>query len=835
MPQVSRGSAADGATPSRRDVRRFLETARKRFDRVVRAESRQRAREREDLQFARGWVEDHWPEEVRRLRAGGIGPDGRLIAERPTLVIDKLAQPVQSVINEARRAKLAIQIKPKSDGATAEGAELRQGLIRAIEVESNAQAVRLGALERAVKCGRGYYRILTQYNNDGDFDLDIRIARIRHQGSVYLDPDAQELDGSDAEFAFIVEDVPRDRFKARYGVAPPEPGEDVEFASETDTEVQWVGEDYVRVAEYFWVEHQTKTLIDDPALPVPGPVFKEDLPPEVEVPPTVKQRKVDVRQVKWALITATQVLDEADWPGRYIPIIPVVGIEQDVDGRELCFQGMITKAKDSQRAYNYMRSAEIEAVGLAPRAPWIMAEGQDEGYEQMWNEANIRNFTRLIYKPTTFAGELVPPPQRNVAEPAIQAISLATRQAEADIKATTGRWDPSLGAVSADRSGRAIEALKQQGELSSSNYLENLANISMIHEGRILLDLLPKVYDRPGRIVRLLGDDLEFERQVLLHVPFRETPQGPVPVPLPPPAGGPPPHVTSPVPAGGGPLSGGAPGAPPPIKRYTLDDGEYACVVVVGQAHATQREQNLALLQSLIEVTKGGIAPLVIDLLAEQLEGPMGRKLAQRFRRLNPQLQDQADSAVPPHIQQQLQQLQQQLAEAQQIIQTEQHKAQARAQVEMAKAQAQAQMEQQRAAWQAELEKAKLQMQQEVAKAKAELEVQRARLEAEVKKQLQDDQQAHEVALRELELRIQTASREKIEKMRLQAEARRLEQEARLKAEERAQQLALEERKLAMQQEVERERLQIEQQRAAQRPVRTVQRDERGLITAIEG
>ena len=78
-----------------------------------------------------------------------------------------------------------------------------------------------------------------------------------------------------------------------------------------------------------------------------------------------------------------------------------------------------------------------------------------------------------------------------------------------DIQATTGRFNPSLGKQdnAQARSGKAIQALKLQGEQTSSNYLENLANIAIAHEGRVLLDMLKYVYDRPGRIVRLLGDD----------------------------------------------------------------------------------------------------------------------------------------------------------------------------------------------------------------------------------------------------------------------------------------------------------------------------------------
>jgi hypothetical protein len=99
---------------------------------------------------------------------------------------------------------------------------------------------------------------------------------------------------------------------------------------------------------------------------------------------------------------------------------------------------MVRAAKDPQRMYNYWVSAATEMIALAPRAPFVAAEGQLEGHEKEWEQANTRNMAVLTYKPTTVGEKQVPSPQRNVYEPPVQAINLMTRQADMDLKTTTG-------------------------------------------------------------------------------------------------------------------------------------------------------------------------------------------------------------------------------------------------------------------------------------------------------------------------------------------------------------------------------------------------------------
>jgi hypothetical protein len=560
------------------------------------SENAQRLRELDDLKFDRAHLEDQWPPDVLRTRAGAIGAGGVTTGQRPCLVISRLDQPIQQVVNEARRAQLGINIKPKGKKASTAGATLRQGMIRAIEVDSRALNARLWALERAVKCGRGYYRVLKEYANDGDFDLDLVVAEIANQGSVYLDPYSGKADGSDAEWGFITDDLPHQEFFRRFPESKlSDPG-----LLETIGNLYpaWITDKMVRVAEYFYREYEERTLVflDHESLPEPIQGFLDELPADMQQAvkdkknplPGLKTRKVQFPTVKHCFITAVDILEQTDWQGRYIPIIRVLGKRYNVEG-EWSYQGMIFKAKDAQRSFNYMRSAQVEAVGLAPRANYIVDPKQIAGYKQIWETANTHNWAYLPAHMFNEEGKPYPQVQRVFAEPEIQGITLAVREAETDIKATTGRSDPSLGVYSRDRSGKAIEALKSQGELGSSNYLDMLAD-SINYEARILLDLLPYVYDRKGRIVRLMGDE-DDEKLAMVGQPFMRGPNGQPqhvrprpPLPFPPRPGmppGAPPGMPPGAPPGMQPpgqammTPGGPPGgAPPPGQPPPMAPGQ---------------------------------------------------------------------------------------------------------------------------------------------------------------------------------------------------------------------------------------------------------------------
>ncbi|HOK45914.1 MAG TPA: portal protein, partial [Bryobacteraceae bacterium] len=396
---VGQGSAPRQDRGQQQDFASFLSLARERFKAAADAEAEVRRDFLEDLQFYAG---RQWPDQIEaeRLRAG-----------RPCLTINRLPQFARLVINEQRQARPAIQINPVEDGDT-DTAQILQGLVRHIETHSQADIAYDTAFQYAVIGGFGYFRVVTDYVNDRTFDQDIFIRRILDPTTVYFDPGAVEPDYSDADYCFIVEKLTREQFRARY------PNSEVaglpDFTSIGDTDRLWIDGPRILVAEYFFVERRKDHLV----LLVDGREIPEkelERYPEVEIAVDSygepRTRETEERIIHWCKMNAREILEPEGFtverlmsrpqvPGKYIPVIPVLGEELIVDGHRKLV-GICRYAKDPQRQYNYMRSAVTEMIALAPKAPYVAAEGQIEGHEWEWENANRINIGVLQYKPTT--------------------------------------------------------------------------------------------------------------------------------------------------------------------------------------------------------------------------------------------------------------------------------------------------------------------------------------------------------------------------------------------------------------------------------------------------
>jgi len=608
----------------------------------------QRARELEDLRFIdeRG---AQWPDEIKRARGGQDGGSGLPpVPARPVLEFNLLRGPVQQVINTARQAKLGLSFAPEGEGASQALAQAYDDIARACQADSRAHLARQWAFQRAAVCGWGVYRILTEYVNNKTFDQKITYKRILNQASAYLDPFAQEPDWSDGQFALLTEDMPIARYRRQHKDSKLASYSDRELTSLGNEVPSWVTTSHgsaglsCRVAEYWEVREESQTLV---LLPDETTALESEIPAEIlaqveqDRGSKLARRTITTgRKVFWSLINGIEVIQgPQEWNGAYIPIIPVIGDEANLNG-DRRWTGIVQFARDAQQSYNYMRSAQVEAVGLAPRAQWLIADGQLEGYEHWWQQANTRNLPYLPYRLATYGGSPAPPPQRNVAEPAIQAVTLAATAAKDDLHATTNMPPVSLGQLDPhERSGVAIRALQGQAEVGSSGYLDNLASVSMLYEGKVLKDLIPRIYDRPGRVVGMLGQD-DKRRSVLLNIPFVQENGQPKPVPQ------------------------GTPGA----EVLDLKAGAVSVTAQVGKSYATRREETSAAIAAIMEAAPM-LAPILAPFWLDELDFPGAKKLAAIAKKtLPPQFKE--DEAGQPSPQQQLQQLQQQAQQAQEII-----------------------------------------------------------------------------------------------------------------------------------------------------------------------
>lgn len=614
----------------------ILATARERMTMAISALSESREDELDDLRFLAASPDNQWqwPADVLATR-GAV--QGQSINARPCLTINKLPQHVHQVTNDQRQNRPSGKVIPADDKADIDVAEVYNGMVRHIQYISDADVAYDTACENQVTYGEGYIRILTEYCDDDSFDQDIKIGRIRNSFSVYMDPMIQDPTGADAKWCFITEDITRAEYHRLYPNASP--ANTLQSMGVGDQSLaQWLNEDTVRIAEYFYVDYDKATLNLYPgnATAFEGTPEDKDLRAIYGTPK--RTRQADRKRIKWCKINGYEILESQEWAGKHIPVVRVVGNEFEVDGR-LHVSGLVRNAKDAQRMYNYWVSQEAEMLALAPKAPFIGYGGQFEGYEEKWKTANTQNYPYLEVNPdvTDGQGNMLPLPQRAQPPMASSGLLQAKAGAAEDIKASTGQYNASLGMGSNERSGKAILARQREGDVGTYHYQDNLAR-AVRQVTRQLVDLIPKIYDTE-RIARIIGEDGEVSN-VKLNPDQPEAmkkiidPQNPDVV---------------------------------IEKIYNPGVGKYDVVVTTGPGYATKRQEALEAMAQLLQGNPD-LWKVAGDLFVKNMDWPGAQEMSKRFAKtIDPKILQDSDKS--PELQAAEQQIQAMGAEMEQMHQ----------------------------------------------------------------------------------------------------------------------------------------------------------------------
>lgn len=526
----------------------FLETARERFKLANDADSAQAQRERDDIAFENG---DQWPADIKLARMGQQPISGMpAVPARPTLVINKVKEPVRQILNQERASDIGIELVPADDfgdlGLTPDDTEvtLREGLTRRIQRESIAADARTWAFKRAVIAGRGYYLVMTRYLPGKTNDQEIYVHRIYNQAAVLLDPAHEQPDGSDAEWGFVGTWVPWDRYKSEhehvlngdeYDENPYSDYGASDFIGLTESFPDWYkadGEDKaVRVVDYWYVDRESRELAEFDN----GSVEWVD---QLEVGPRTRGKKgqwkaggpvapkgKEILSTRWVVEKTiqfckigggVQILERTQWAGPDMPIIKVLGDEVLPYDEQRRAEGMIRNARDAQMGFNYMISKQVEVIGLTPIPPLMVDPEAIEGSEPWYAVANTRTLPYLPHRTYNDQGLQLREPHRPAVDPNILPIAQSIGLFDATIKSTTAIPDPTLGNVDPNlKSGRAIREVVANAAQSTSNFMDNLAR-SVRYEGQVINNLLYPIYgSKPGRLVRTLTGEGESEMMLI--------------------------------------------------------------------------------------------------------------------------------------------------------------------------------------------------------------------------------------------------------------------------------------------------------------------------------
>jgi hypothetical protein len=594
----------------------LIKEVRERMDASYSADKHNRMDASEDLRFLAG---DQWPGYIRKERQD---------QNRPCLTINKLPQAVHQVVNDYKMSPPSIKATPADDGTPKELTELANGLLSTIQYKSNAVNVYGHAFSHQVACGIGHFRITTDYVSDDSFDQEIKIKRIMQPLSVYWDPNAIEPTREDAEFCIVSEMISTEKFKADYPKAA---------VTGFDTPINdylgksflyWNQPDALRIAEY-WKKVPVKRKV---ALLDTGESLDiTDVPRDMYVylPKIIRERSVETFKIQQWLMSGHDILDGPnEWAGKYIPIIPFVGGEVPLEDKVIRY-GLVRFARDPQQLYNFWRSAAAETIALAPRSPFLVTPKMIGKFKGIWDTQNTVSRPYLPYEPDPDAPGGRP---ERVNPPPVPAAFLQESSVSSDeMKSTTGIYDASLGQRSNETSGRAIFARDHQGDVGTYHFMDN-ANASLTHAGRVIMDLIPKIYDNE-RTIRLHTEDHEEPKFATINKAQMS-------------------------------VDGR------PVILNDLSSGKFDIRVKLGPNYATRRMEAADSMMKFIQAVPQA-AQVAGDLIAKAMDWPDAEKLAERLQRMVPPniLGDDVPEQTPQQqqaaqAQQQHQQMMEQMQQA---------------------------------------------------------------------------------------------------------------------------------------------------------------------------
>ena len=585
------------------------------------ADSTNRAEALQDVKFAAG---DQWPVEIQ---------NSRNVEARPCLTINKIDAYIRQVTNQQRMQRPRIKVHPVNNLADYKIAQVIEGMTRHIEVNSNADTAYDTAFDYAVRMGWGYWRVNTRYVSEDSFDQEIYIDTVDNPFTVYFDPNSILPDGSDAEKCLITTVMDKKVFKDYYPDA--DDGANFQPKSTGDDTASWVTKEDIRIAEYFYIEREKAKLylLSDGTKQFADSASFFDRVEQAGLT-VIDERSSFRKAVKWCKMTAMEILEEKVWAGKYIPVVPCYGAQVIVDDKRKKY-GLVRFAKDPQRMYNFWRTSMTESVALAPKAKWLLAEGQDEGHENEWALANIKSSPVLRYKQTDIEGRAAPVPTRLQPEPPPAGVMEAAAAISNDLQMVLGILDPNQ-LPSGNISGKALQGQQSQTDLSNFHFYDNMTR-SIRHTGKIILDLIPKIYDTQ-RVMRIIGSDGQPDMTTI----NQKSEVGEV------------------------------------LNDVTV--GEYDVVMDTGPGFQSKRQQAV---ESMMPLLTGNpeLFKIAGDLVFRNMDFPGADVIADRLAALNPMAQIDEKSDVPPQAQMQLAQQQKTMQDMQQQLQAAQLEINNRSQV----------------------------------------------------------------------------------------------------------------------------------------------------------
>ena len=505
---------------------------------------------------------------------------------KPCYTFNRVIGPVNLVIADMRQTRPSVKVRPTSESASHAVADILEGLWRNIEEESRANTIYKNQYKFAVAGGYGALRLVPEYVSESSFDQILRIKDIPNPQTVIWDPECSDACAGDAMWCMIGERVSKEKYRSMFPDAEDTVG--VTFPISRDS-YGWFTDKEIRIVEYMEKCPYKKTiaLLDNGNVVDYDPAIEAHMEGVAGAPKIIKKREVLKWRVMWVKCDGGQILEGPifyNW--ERIPVVRMPGRYINIEGRKK-LQSLVRHSKDAQRSYNSRCSDMIERSALMPKAPYLVTEKMVKGYEQQWAQANTSPRPYLPYNIDDKAEGGMP--FRVAALDVPQGAIALAQQAQNDIQATIGYFDPALGnAEDMNRvSGKALVQHTRRSDLSSFEFIDGFGDaLQLLCE--MAINMIPTIYDTE-RVERIVGRD-DVEKMVTVN---QQTDDNQV--------------------------------------INDLKEGSYGCTVTIGPSYQTARQETL---QTLIDAahTIPLVAQFAPDLIAKNIDTPDSDELTRRLR-----------------------------------------------------------------------------------------------------------------------------------------------------------------------------------------------------------
>lgn len=422
----------------------------------------------------------------------------RVFSGRPKYQFDLIYPVIQSKASQVQERDFGARVIEVSRGAGKDLADTYDGVLRSIQNLSSFSEILHQAGKRVIADGYDAWMIKTDWADVDAFDQDLLIKPIKNAvDRVYLGR-SHEIDHLDRKEGWVLSRIDLDEYKKQYK-------DKGCFSIGDNQDFRETKGDLITIADYYYIKHEEKLLhllsdnqvLSDEDYQKVANIYSEQGITSVRTRkrkiPTCYMRKCNAKE--W-------LTEEQKTVFSFIPIIEVYGNYEDVDGDKK-YHGETWKLMDQQRVYNYAVSREIADGALAPVEKIAMTTDQARGYEDQNSRLNHSTDPILEYNPDPKS----PTPPYKIPGPTPNAQLAQTQMTAAQgIERTSSVFAAAKGEGMTNHSGKAYEMLSERSDMGIVEYM-NALKLGVYQTMKIIIDAIPKVYDRADRQVRVMSED----------------------------------------------------------------------------------------------------------------------------------------------------------------------------------------------------------------------------------------------------------------------------------------------------------------------------------------